>query len=176
LVALNEVTVSGVVPKFTVVAEVKLAPLMVRENAALPASTEVGLRLEIVDAGLVVNVEPAEVTPPVVTVTLAVPEVAIRLAGTCAVNCVGLTYVVVNAVLPHLAVVAEVKFAPEIVNVNAEPPAVAELGLKPLIVDAALMVNTAALEVPPGVVTVTLTVPAVAICAAVMAAVKAVAL
>jgi hypothetical protein len=78
--------------------------------------------------------------------------------------------------VPHLAVVAEVKLAPLIVSVNAAPPAVAELGLRLVMVDAGLMVRVDAADVPPGVVTVTLTVPAVAIWAAVTGAVNWVAL
>ena len=74
-----------------VVAVVKLAPLMVSVNAAPPATAELGLRLLIVDAGLMVNAVPAEVTPPVVTVTLGAPAVAIRVAATGAVSCVGFT-------------------------------------------------------------------------------------
>ena len=51
--------------------------------------------------GLIVKVAAAEVPAGVVTVTLAVPAVVIRLAGTAAVTWVELTKVVVSAVAPH---------------------------------------------------------------------------
>ena len=81
----------GVAPQFVVAVEVKLDPLMVSVNAAPPAATEAGLRLVIVGGGwLMVKVELLEAPLIVVTVTLAVPREATRLAGTKAVNCVGL--------------------------------------------------------------------------------------
>jgi len=113
---------------------------------------------------LMVNVAPADVPPVVVTVTLAVPAVAIRLAGTAAVSLVALTNVVVSVVVPHCTVAPETKFVPLTVRVKAAPPAVAELGLRLVIVGGGgLMVNVAPADVPIAVVTVTLTVPAVAI-------------
>ena len=81
-----------------------------------------------------VNVDPTEVPPVVVTVTLAVPVDAIRLAGTAAVSLFALTNVVASAVVPHCTVAPETKFVPLIVRVKAAPPAVAELGLKLAIV------------------------------------------
>ena len=70
----------------------KLVPLMVSVKAALLATVEVELRLVMVGGGgLMVNVAPAEVPLTLLTVTLAVPVVAIRLAGTAAVNFVALT-------------------------------------------------------------------------------------
>ena len=73
-----------------VVVDAKLAPSMVSVNAAPPATAELGLRLLIVDAGPMTNAVPAEVTPPVDTVTLAVPAAAIWAALIAAVNCVAL--------------------------------------------------------------------------------------
>jgi hypothetical protein len=65
---------------------------MVRVNAAPPAVAETELRPLITGgAGLMVKVAGADVPSAVVTVTLPVPEFTIRLAGTAAVNCVGLT-------------------------------------------------------------------------------------
>ncbi len=71
------------------------------------------------------------------------------------------------------------KLVPFIVSVNAEPPAVAELGLRLVIVGtglfAGLIVKVCGLDVPPpgaGFTTVTLAVPAVAMSAAAMAAVS----
>ena len=70
------------------------------------------------------------------------------------------------------------KLVPVTVRVKAEPPAVADEGLRLVSVGtglAALMVKVSALEVPPpgvGLKTVTEAVPAVAMSAAVMAAVS----
>jgi hypothetical protein len=84
--------VSGVEPQFTTAVEEKLVPAMVSVKAAPPAMADVGLRLVRVGiGGLMVRVAPEEVPPAVVTVTLAVPVAAIRLAGTAAVNLVVLT-------------------------------------------------------------------------------------
>ena len=64
------------------------------------------------------------------------------------------------------------------VSVNAAPPAMAELGFKDAIVGAGLLTaNASPLDVPPpgaGVETVTVTVPPVAMSAAVIAACKVV--
>ena len=133
----ERVGVSDVVPHFTVVPEVKFVPAIVSVNAGPPAVAELGLKLLIVDAGLMAKVAAAEVTPPVVTVTFTVPAVLIRVAETGAVIFVLPETVGVSDVVPHLTVAPEVKFVPVIVSVNAGPPAVAELGLKLLIVNAA---------------------------------------
>jgi len=79
--------------------------------------------------GTTVKVSELDVPPPVVTVTLTAPAVAIRLAGTEAVSWLGLTYVVANAVLPQSAVAPETKFAPFTVSVNPALPAVMLLGI-----------------------------------------------
>lgn len=164
-VALTNVVVNAPAPHFTVAPDRKPVPLTVRVKAAPPAVAELGLRLVIVGLGLMVNVTPAEVPPVVLTVTLAVPAVVMRPAGTAAVSFVALTNVVVRAVEPHSTVAPLTKFVPLIVRVKAAPPAVAELGLR-LVMDtggAELMVNVAPAEVPPVVVTVTLAVPTAAI-------------
>jgi hypothetical protein len=102
-------------------------------------------------AEVTVNVAAADVAPLglFTTVTLAAPGEAIRAAGTAAVSWLALTVVVVNAVVPHFAVAPETKFAPLIVSVKAAPPAVAQLGLKLVIVGGGLMVNVDATEDPP---------------------------
>src|ERR1019366_3395121 len=113
----------------------KLVPLIVSVKAGPPAFAELGFRFVIVGGGgLMVNVAPADVPPAVVTVTLAVPAAAIRLAGPGAVRLVALPNVVVSAVVPHFAAAPETKFVPVIVRVKAAPLAVAELGLKLVIV------------------------------------------
>ena len=62
-------------------------PLTVSLKAAPPAVAELGLKLVMVGGGgMIVNVDPFEVPAVVVTVMLAVPAVAIRLAGTAAVS------------------------------------------------------------------------------------------
>ena len=162
---MTNVVVNAVVPHLTVAPETEYVPLIVSVKAAPPAFAELGFRLVTVgDGGLMVNVDPGDTPPVVVTVTLAVPAVAIRLAETAAVSWLALTNVVVNAVVPHFAVVPETKFVPLIVSVKAAPPAFAELGLKLVIVGGGgIMVNVAPAEVPIIVVTVTLAVPGVTI-------------
>ena len=72
-------------------------------NAAPPAVAEVGDRLAMTGAAAapMVNVAACEVPADSDTVTLAVPAVEIRLAGTAAVSCPEFTKVVVSAVLPQ---------------------------------------------------------------------------
>jgi len=164
-VELTNVVVSVVLPHCTVAPERKFVPLTVRVNAAPPAVMDVGDRLVIVGTPeLVVKVTAGEVPPESFTVTLTEPAVAIRLAGTAAVNCVALTYVVVRAVLPHCTVAPETKFVPLTVRVKADPPAVVEVGDRLVIVGAtAVMVNVAPADVPPELVTVTVAEPGAAI-------------
>lgn len=154
-------------PHCTVAPEIKFVPLIVRVKADPPAVVEAGERLVIVGgAPLMVNVAPADVPPELVTVTVAEPGAAIRLAGTTAVNCVELTYVLAKAVVPHCTVVPESKFAPLMVRVNAALPAVAVAGERLVIVGgraAGEMVNVAPVEVLPETVTVTFAEPAFAI-------------
>lgn len=75
-------------------------PLMVSVKAAPPAVAEFGLKLVIAGAGLlIVNVDAGDEPPPgdgFCTTTLAVPTVAISVAGIEAVNCVALTNCVVR--------------------------------------------------------------------------------
>ena len=111
-----------------------------------------------------VNVAPGDVPPVVVTVTLAVPAVAIRLAGTVAVSWLALPKAVASAEPFQLTEAPATKFVPLIVSVNAALPAVAEPGLNPVIVgEGGLMVNVATLELPYVALTVMLALPAVAI-------------
>ena len=72
--------------------ETKPVPLIVSVKAAPPTVPEGGFRLVTVGAALMVKVEAAEAAaaPGVVTVTLAVPAVVIRLGATVAVNFVAL--------------------------------------------------------------------------------------
>jgi hypothetical protein len=59
-----------------------------------------------------VKVSGDDVPPAVVTVTLAVPEVATRLAGTDAKSTELPTKVVTSGVAPQLMVAVEVKYVP----------------------------------------------------------------
>jgi len=113
------------------------------------------------------------------TVTLAVPAVAMSAARIEAVTCVEETYVVVRFVPFHLTTELEMKLLPLTVSIKPAPPAVAELGLRLVVVgtglSGTLIVKVWELEVPPpgvGLKTVTLAVPAVAMSAARIAAVS----
>ena len=136
------------------------------------------------DAAVIVKLAPLEVPPPgagLKTVTVAVPAVAMSAAVMAAVTCVAETNVVVRLVPFQRTAEPEMKFVPLTVRVKAEPPAMAEVGLKEPMVGTGLLaviVKLAPLEVPPpgaGLKTVTVAVPAVAMSAAVMAAVTCVA-
>jgi hypothetical protein len=94
-----------------------------------------------------------------------------------AVICDGLTNVVALLVPLNCTLALFTKPAPLSVSINAAEPATAVEGDNELTVGAGLLiVNDAALDVPPGdgLVTVTLAVPAVATSAAVIAAVNCV--
>jgi hypothetical protein len=163
-VGLTSAVASGVVPNVTFAPEMKFVPLTVRGIAGLPAVAELGFRPEIVGAGtVIVKLAPDETTAFCVTVTLAVPTLAISAAGTAAVNCVAPTNVVVSEVVPHWTLAPETKFKPFTVRVKSVPPAAAELGLR-LAIDGGfgLIVKVAAAEGPALVVTTTLKFPAVA--------------
>jgi len=105
-----------------------------------------------------------------VTVTGDVPAVAISDAVIAAVNWLALLNVVVFATPLNFTTDVATKPAPFTVSVNAAPPAVALVGEIDASVGAGLLiVNVCAPDVPPpgaGFVTVTFTVPAVAISAA----------
>ncbi len=157
----------------------KLVPFTVKVNAAPPAVAEVGLRLVMLGVGaLIGNAAGADGLPTeLAAVMLALPALAIKLAGTAAVSCVALTNVVVRPVPFHCTVAVERKPVPLTVNVNAAPPAVADVGLRLVIATAvgALMGNVSAVEaLPPVFVTVILALPTLAIRLAGTAAVSCV--
>ncbi len=114
------------------------------------------------------------------TVTLPVPTVAMSAVPIAAVNCVALTKAVVRVEPFHCTTEPLTKLVPFTVRVKADPPAVADEGLRPVIVgNGLLMVKVCAPEVPPpgaGLETVTLTVPAVVMSEAGIDAVNCVAL
>jgi hypothetical protein len=132
-------------------------------NAAPPTVAEAGLSVVTTGAGgLIVNALCPETMPPeLATVTPALPALAIKLAGTAAVSCVPLTTVVVSAVPFHCTVEELKKSVPLTVSVKAGPPAVAEAGLRLVIVGTGTATVTwTALEALPTVfATVMLAVP-----------------
>ncbi len=170
--------VSAVPFHCTTAPERKFVPLTVSVNAAPPAVAEAGLRVVIVGVGtLIANVAAAERLPPeFAAVTFTLPTLAIRPAGTAAVNCVALTNVVVRAVPFQSTLAPERKFVPLTVSVNAAPPARAEVGLRPVMVGVGtLIVNVAAAEgLPPVLTAVMLALPALTIRLAGTAAVSCV--
>ncbi len=99
---------------------------MVSENAGPPGAAAGGARDVITGVGgVMVNVSALETRLPLLAVTVADPDCAIRFAVTPAVNCVALTNVVAMAVEFQLTVVLAVKPLPVTVSVKAGPPAVA---------------------------------------------------
>lgn len=78
-------------PHLTVVEGVKCCPLIVRVKACLPTVAKLGLRLLMAgNPCLIVTAKGADVPASVETVTLAVPDFTIKLAGTAAISWVGL--------------------------------------------------------------------------------------
>ena len=164
--------------KLTTELATKFVPVTVSVNAAPPAVALVGEMEASVGTGFgaleILNTKFAVVPPPgvaLVTVTLALPEVAMSDARIAAVNCVALTNVVVFALPLNFTTDVETKFVPFTVKVNAAPPATMPVGLSDVIVGTGLlMVKVTPAEVPPpgaGFVTVTDGVPAAAISPAV---------
>jgi hypothetical protein len=164
----------------TVEFDTKPVPLTDSVNAGPPAMAEVGLIAEISGSGLlIVKFMALEVPPPgvgVKTVTAAVPAAAMSLAGMAAVNCEALPKVVGRFAPFQRTTEPFTKFEPLTASVKPDPPAVAEDGAMPVSMGARLlMVNIAAFDVPPpgpGLKTVTLTVPPVAISAGSIVAVR----
>jgi hypothetical protein len=75
-----------------VAVEIKFVPLIVSVKFAPPAVAVFGLRLAIVGAGgPTIKATASEASLAVATLIFAIPALAIRAAGTAAVNCVELT-------------------------------------------------------------------------------------
>jgi hypothetical protein len=113
----------------------KLLPLMTKVNAEDPAAVDEGVRTVRTGTGLgavlMVKVRALEVPPPgdgLKTVTLAVPAVAISVAGMDAVSWVEDIYVVPRSALFHRTTEPGTKLLPVRVKVKAALPAVAEEG------------------------------------------------
>jgi len=132
----------------------KLLPFTVRVMALLPIPALVGLILLRTGVGLsIVKVWAADVPPPgvgVETVTEAVPALLRSLAGTTAVSCVLLTYVVDRAAPFQFTVELLRKFVPVTVSGKASLPARALVGLILLRTGFGLLiVKVWAADVPP---------------------------
>jgi len=109
-----------------------------------------GLRLVMAGNGRVMVNAAADETPAaVVIVPLAEPEVAIKLAGTTAVNLVSQTNVVFRRSEPHFEVEVGVKLLPLMVSVNAAPAAMAKAGLRPIIAGGCEAIAAEALNERP---------------------------
>ena len=131
-------------PKFTVAPVTKPVPIRVSVNAA-PLTVAVAGAIEASvgpETALIVNDRLPDVPPPgagLVTVTVAVPAVAISAAVIAAVNCVALTKVVVLAAPLNFTTDVDTKPVPFTVRVKAAPPAVALVGEREVSVGAGLL-------------------------------------
>jgi hypothetical protein len=174
-VALTKVVVRAEPLQRTDELAVKLEPLTVRVNAGPPAGVVEGLRLVMVGASgaPMVKVEPLDVAPLSLTVIVADPCEAMRVAVTAAVNWVPLTKVVVRAEPFQRIDELAVKPEPLTVRVKFLPPAGAVEGFRLVIVRAsAVMVKAEPLEVAPFALTVTVADPCEAMRVAAMEAVN----
>ena len=140
----DEGVIAGLAPKFTVAPATKPVPVRVNVNAAPPTVAEAGANEVSVgaEAALIVNDRLPDVPPPgagFVTVTVAVPAVAISAAVIAAVNCVALTNVVVLAAPLNFTTDVDTKPVPLTVRVKAAPPAVALVGEREVAVGAGLL-------------------------------------
>ena len=140
----DEGVIAGFAPKFTVAPVTKPVPVPVNVNAAPPTVEEAGA-IEVsagAETGLMVNDRVPDVPPPgagLVTVTVAVPAVAISAAVMAAVSCVALTNVVVLAAPLNFTTDVDTKPVPLTVSVKAAPPAVALVGESEVSVGAGLL-------------------------------------
>ena len=132
------------VPKFTVAPATKPVPVILSVNPAPPTVAVAGtIAVSAGDeAALIVNDTEPDVPPPgagFVTVTGAVPAVAISAAVIAAVNCVAFTNVVVLAAPLNFTTDVETNPVPFTVRVKAAPPAVALVGEREVSVGAGLL-------------------------------------
>ena len=131
--------------KFTVAPDTNPTPFTVSVNAAEPAAALEGEIELSVGTGLLIANDTAFDVPlgaGFVTVTVAVPAVAISAAVIAAVSWVALTNVVVLAAPLNFTTDVDTKPVPFTVRVKAAPPAVALVGEREVSVGAGLlMVN-----------------------------------
>jgi hypothetical protein len=128
--------------KFTVAPDTNPTPLTVSVNAAEPATALEGEIELSVGTALSIVKETAFDVPlgaGFVTVTVAVPAVAISAAVIAAVNCVALTKVVVLGAPLNFTTDVETKPVPLTVRVKAAPPTVALFGEREVAVGAGLL-------------------------------------
>ena len=159
-VALTTTTlVAGLPPTVTLLAPVKLVPVMVIGVPPLN-NPEFGLTLAMVGAATYVNVIACDVDPPAVVITIVFAPAA--PAGVTAVMEVALTTLtLVAATPPTVTLLAPVKLVPVMV-IAVLPEAGPDDGLTLAMVGAATYVNVIACDVdPPAVVTTMVFAPAV---------------
>ena len=128
--------------KFTVAPDKNPTPLTVSVNAAEPATVPEGESELSVGTGLLIANDTAFDVPfgaGFVTVTVAVPAVAISAAVIAALSCVALTKVVVLVAPLNFTIDVETKPVPFTVIVKAAPPAVALVGEREVSVGAGLL-------------------------------------
>ena len=128
--------------KFTVAPDTNPTPLTVSVNAAEPATALEGeIELSVGTGLLIVNdtAFDAPLGAGFVTVTVAVPAVAISAAVIAAVNCVALTKVVVLVAPLNFTTDVDTNPVPLTVRVKAAPPAVALVGEREVTVGAGLL-------------------------------------
>jgi hypothetical protein len=140
----EEGVIAGLDPKFTVAPLAKLVPVMVSVNAAPLTVAEAGaIELSVgPETALIVNDRLPDEPPPgagLVTVTVAVPAVAISAAVIAAANFVVLTNVVVLAAPLNFTTDVDTKPVPLTVRVKAALPAVALVGEREVAVGAGLL-------------------------------------
>ena len=109
---------SGVPLKLTTDVEPKFVPVTVNVKPAPPAAATVGVIEVIVGSGFwllmlkFMGLDVPPLDPGLVTVTLAMPAVAMATAGMDAVSWVALINMVVSAVPPKLTTEDDVKLSP----------------------------------------------------------------
>ena len=150
----TNVVVSGVPSQFTTESALKFPPFTVNKNCEEYAVALFGERDEIVGTGFVtINVVDEDVPPPGAGFTTVIVVVAADVtfaAGTIAVICVDVTYVVVNDVPFQFTVELGTKFVPFTVNVNCDAPLCVLVGETDVNVGAGLLIeNVVELDVPP---------------------------
>ena len=128
--------------KFTVAPDTNPTPLTVSVNAGEPAAALEGEIELSVGTGLLIANDTAFDVPlgaGFVTVTVAVPAVAISATEIAAVSCVALTNVVVLAAPLNFTTDVDTKPVPFTVRVKAAPPAIALVGKREVSVGAGLL-------------------------------------
>lgn len=152
-------------PKVTVVPGRKPDPIIVSANPPELAFAEDGDRIVTVGTGLFTEKGAAPFPPPgpgLVTVTTIVPVACMSALGTVTVREDGVTEVTETAFAPKVTVLDWLNPEPLIVRVNVPELTVADVGDMLFTFTCGLLTVKLAVAVPPpGLLTVTATVPAV---------------